>query len=115
MSRPYTAISEQNTYDIAVQKFGSLDDIDEVMRQIPDLNAVIPFGTDMVFSYTNDELARQFDSNEERFSTGMPIPPTGRAYSNDYSDDYGIWGDPILDPIIPSNSMFPYNFPFNLS
>ena len=88
MSRSYTAITEQNTYDITVQKFGGLDSIDEVMRQIPDLNATIPFGTDMVFSDTNDVLARRFDSNRTKFSTGMPIPPVSGAYSDDYSDDY---------------------------
>jgi hypothetical protein len=114
MSRPYTAISEQNTYDVTVQKFGGLDDIDEVMRQIPDLNNIIPLGTNMVFSDTEDVLARRFDSNRTLFSTGMPIPPKGRAYSNDYSDDYGVWGDPTLDPIL-GNTEFPYTFPYNLS
>jgi hypothetical protein len=88
MSRTYITISDQNTYDICVQNFGGLDDVDEVMRQVLDLNDVSPLGTEFTLSNTDDELARQFDVNNIRFATGMPIPPTSGAYNKDYSDDY---------------------------
>ncbi len=88
MARDYITISDQNTYDICVQNFGGLDDVDEVMRQIPDINGISPLGTLFTLSDTDDELARQFDVNTIRFATGMPIPPTDGAYNNDYSNDY---------------------------
>ena len=90
MARVYIAVSDQNTYDICVQNFGGLDDVDEVMRQVPDLNNVSPLGTAFTLSDTEDELARQFDVNNIRFATGMPIPPTSGSYNKDYSDDYNI-------------------------
>lgn len=90
MSRTYISISDQNTYDICVQNFGGLDDVDEVMRQVPDINGISPLGTVFTLSDTDDELARQFDVNRVRFATGMPIPPVGGAYNKDYSNDYNI-------------------------
>ena len=87
--RQYTTILDQTIYDISVQKFGGLDSIDEVMRQYPDINQSAPFGTDMALSYTDDELARQFDFNKTFFATGLPPDAfTTKSYSSDYSKDY---------------------------
>ena len=89
MARDYTTILDQTIYDIAIQQFGGVDDIDEAIRQFPDLNNSAPFATAMSFSDTDDELARRFDFNDTLIATG--IPPDAfdtSSYSNDYSSDY---------------------------
>lgn len=71
MSRPYKTIEDQNTYDVAVQQFGTLNNIDKVLRQMPDINAVAPFGYDMTFANTNNNLALRFNATNRRFATGV--------------------------------------------
>jgi len=112
MARPYKTISNQNMYDVTVQSFGSIDDLDLVMRDTPDLNEAIPFSTDFVLADTDDELARQFFAGNTKFATGDSI--LARAYSNDYGSAYGIWGDPTLAPV-GGSTVFPYIFPYILS
>ena len=70
MSRSYTTIEEQNMYDITIQKFGDLNDMDQVIRQIPDLNTSVPFGTTLVLNDTQDDLGRRFDANKTLIATG---------------------------------------------
>lgn len=76
-------------YDVTVQKFAGLDDLDQVMRNVPDLNKILPFGLTIVLPDTEDTLARLFDSNRSYFSTGEPdeVPPGsyGESYNKDYN------------------------------
>ena len=75
MSRQYKTISNQNMYDVTVQSYGSIDDLDLVMRDTPDLNATIPFETEFTLADTEDELARQFFVGNIKFSTGTHLVP----------------------------------------
>jgi len=71
--RTYKTISEQNHYDLAAQKFGSLDGLYGVLKAMPvtfDINEVIPFDMDLGFDETENNLGLLFDANNSYFSTG---------------------------------------------
>ena len=89
MSREYKTVDNQNMYDVCVQKFAGLDDLDQVMRYVSDLNKILPFGQEMTLPNTDDTLARFFDSNKAYFVTGqpdeVPLGGYGEAYNKDYN------------------------------
>ena len=88
MSRPYTTTEDQTIYDICVQKFGGLDDIDELMRISPDLNDALPVNTEMVLSDTEDELAKRFDVNNTYFATGLAFDEPDLCLGFNYTFNY---------------------------
>lgn len=92
MSRLYKTISNQNMYDVTVQSYGSIDDLDLVMRDTPDLNASIPFETAFILEETDDELGRQLFAGGIKFATGTYLVP---------------------EPIVTLG--FPYTLPYILS
>jgi len=71
MARTYTTLEDQTMYDICVQEFGGLDDLDEIIRASPDLNQSLPVGYEMSLSDTEDELPRRFLANNVRIATGL--------------------------------------------
>lgn len=91
MSRQYTTIENQTIYDICVQKFGGLDDIDEVMRVTPDLNGSLPTNTTMTLSDSTDELANRFDVNAAYFATG-PAEAEEIEGGYEYEYEFGFEG-----------------------
>ena len=88
MSRKYTIIDDQNMYDVCVQKFAGLDDLDQVMRNVTDLNKILPFGLTITLPDTEDTLARLFDSNRTYFVTGQPDEVPLGGYGKSYNKDY---------------------------
>ena len=90
MSRQYKTIENQNVYDIAIQQFGTLDNLDKVLRQLPDVNGVAPTNTDLVFDNTTNNLALRFEVNESRFATGdeSPIAPVFRTFDDTFDDTF---------------------------
>ena len=113
MSRPYTTISEQTVYDVTVQKFGGLDDIDELMRSVEDINYAIPFGTDLTLEDTDDALALNFDVNKIHFATGDegPDPVDDDCEAFNYLFNYKFCKEPDIEE---GNDAFPYTFPHTL-
>lgn len=69
--RQYEAIDDQSSYDLAVQLFGNLNDLDKVLRQIPDLNGVTSFGYEMVFDNTENNIANRFGANNTLIASGI--------------------------------------------
>jgi hypothetical protein len=90
LSRTYTTIAGQNTYDLAVQQFGTLNNLDKVMRQVPDLNEVVPFGSALVFDNTNNNLVRRFESLGVKFATGATseIAPLFDIFDDTFDDTF---------------------------
>jgi hypothetical protein len=88
--RTYTTISNQTIYDVTVQKFGSLDDMDKVIRQVGDMNSVLPFGMAMSLDNTEDVVARKFDFDGSKFSTGAELLDTPEDTPGAYSIAYSI-------------------------
>lgn len=90
MSRACKTIENQNTYDLAVQKFGTLNNLDKIMRQIPDLNEVVPYGTTLILDNTNNNLARRFESLDLRFATGVdsPLAPLFDVFDDTFDDTF---------------------------
>lgn len=88
--RYYKTIPEQNVYDLAVQQFGGLNNLDKVMRQMPDLNAPAPFGTEMVFLGTENNLAKRFEANGTVFATGdtSEIAPLFDIFDDTFDDTF---------------------------
>jgi len=84
MSREYTTILRQTIYDVTVQKFGSLDDLDQVMRAAPSINSNLPFRTLLVLNDTEDELAKRFNGNNVYIATGA------KSYEVPRGITYGI-------------------------
>ena len=75
--RTYKTISEQNHYDLAAQKFGSLDGLYGVLKAMPstfDVNDVLPFELEVTLENTENNLGLLFDANNSYFSTGNSIP-----------------------------------------
>ena len=71
MSRIVKTIENQNVYDVAVEQFGTLNNIDKVIRQVSEyINEVIPFDTELSLDSTSNNLAIRFETNNERFATG---------------------------------------------
>lgn len=68
--REYTAIDDQSSYDLAVQLFGTINDLDKVLRQVEDLNGVTEFGQEMVFDNTDNNLADRFGANNVLIASG---------------------------------------------
>ena len=69
--RQYSTISDQSSYDLAIQLFGNLNDLDKVLRQVADLNGVTTFGEEMVFDETTNNLADRFGANKTRIACGI--------------------------------------------
>ena len=90
MSREYTTIENQNMYDITAQKFGALNNIDKVMRQMPDINEPSDIGVDMLFDDTTDNLAVKFDANRRFFATGnkSEIAPLYEIFDDTFDDTF---------------------------
>lgn len=88
MSREYITVDDQNMYDVCVQKFAGLDDLDQVMRNVPNLNKILPFGLSITLPDTEDTLARFFDSNRTFFVTGQPEEVPFGSYGDSYNKDY---------------------------
>ena len=90
MSRTYKTIENQNTYDLAVQKFGTLNNLDKIMRQVPNLNEAVPYATELVLSNTNNILARRFESLDLKFSTGIdsPLAPLVDTFDDTFDDTF---------------------------
>ena len=90
MAREYKTISDQNIYDIAVQMFGSLNNIDKVLRQVPDVNDVAPTNSVLQFDVTTNNLALRFDANESKFATGVqsPIAPVFRTFDDTFDETF---------------------------
>jgi len=70
LSKEYTTITGQNTYDIAIEQYGTLNNMDQIMRQVPDLNQPVPFGTVLTINKTENNVALRFITNDIRVSTG---------------------------------------------
>ncbi len=90
MSRTYKTIENQNTYDLAVQKFGTLNNLDKIMRQVPDLNEVVPYGTFLTLDNTANNLVRRFESLDLKFSTGIdsPLAPLLDIFDDTFDDTF---------------------------
>jgi len=76
MARSYRTISQQNHYDLAAQKFGSLDGIYGVLKAVPstfDINNAFPFDTDLQLDDTENNLGLLFDANNLYFSTDKAL------------------------------------------
>lgn len=74
--RNYKTISEQNTYDLAAQKFGSLDGIYGVLKALPDtadVNDILPFALDLELEDTENNIGLLFDANNSYFSTSNKV------------------------------------------
>jgi len=72
MARSYKTISQQNHYDLAAQKFGSLDGLYGVLKSMPvsfDINEVLDFELDLELEETENNLGLLFDANNSYFST----------------------------------------------
>ena len=90
MSRSYSTIENQNVYDIALQMFGSLNNMDKVLRQVPDVNGVAPTNFDMEFDDPVNNLAISFEVNNDRFATGdqSPIAPVYRTFGRTFYNTF---------------------------
>ena len=90
MGRQYKTISDQNVFDIAVQMFGSLNNMDKVLRQVPDVNTVAPVNSDLVFETTTNNLALRFEANGDKFATGdqSPIAPVFRTFDDTFDETF---------------------------
>jgi len=90
MSRPYTTIEDQNVFDITIQMFGTLNNMDKVLRQVPDINGIAPVNYDMIFDNTTNNLAIKFEVNNDRFATGdeSPISPVYRTFDKTFDKTF---------------------------
>ena len=88
--RYYKTIPEQNIYDLAVQQFGVLNNLDKVMRQMPDLNEPAPFETEMAFDGTENNLAILFEANGTKFATGnqSELVPLFDIFDDTFDDTF---------------------------
>ena len=65
-------ISQQNHFDVTIQAYGGLDDLSEVLRELPDtfdINSAIPFNTAINLVDTQDSLARRFRASGVKIAT----------------------------------------------
>ena len=68
--RSYTAHKNQSTYDVAIQKFGSLNEIGSILDAMAgDPNEDLSFGEVLELQETSNTLASQFEVNQNIFST----------------------------------------------
>ena len=60
------------------------------MRQIPDLNEVVPYGTELALANTNNNLVRRFESLDLKFSTGIdsPLAPLFDIFDDTFDDTF---------------------------
>ena len=60
------------------------------MRQIPDLNEVVPYGTFLTLDNTNNNLVRRFESLGLKFSTGIdsPLAPLFEIFDDTFDDTF---------------------------
>jgi len=77
-------------YDLAVQQFGVLNNLDKVMRQMPDLNEPAPFETEMTFDGTSNNLAVRFEANAIKFATGdqSELVPLYDIFDDTFDDTF---------------------------
>ena len=84
-------IENQNVYDVAVEQFGTLNNIDKVIRQVSGfINGVIPFDTELTLDATDNNLAIQFEVNNKRFATGATsdIAPLFDVFDDTFDDTF---------------------------
>jgi len=86
--RSYTARDNQTIYDIAIQKFGTLSNIGDVLDQITDPNSEVQFGSVLSIAETTNNIASRFEANQSFFSTWeAPFSPVGLEIFDDTFDD----------------------------
>jgi len=70
--------------------FGTLNNMDKVLRQVPDINGVAPTNYDMTFDETANNLAIGFGVNNTRISTGdlSPDQPIYRTFDDTFDDTF---------------------------
>jgi hypothetical protein len=83
-------IEGQNSYDLAIQEFGTLNNLDKILRQVPDLNDVSPFGTELELEATENNLAVRFQATGAKFATGVdsPIAPIFDIFGDTFDDTF---------------------------
>ena len=88
--RQYSAIGDQSSYDLAIQLFGNLNDLDKVLRQVADLNGVTEFGYEMVFDETTNNLADRFGANKTLIASGKEseIAPLFDIFDDTFDDTF---------------------------
>jgi len=57
---------------------------------MPDINAVAPYGYDMTFEDTNNNLALRFNASGRRFATGIAsdIAPIFEVFGDTFDDTF---------------------------
>lgn len=88
--RDYTAIDNQSSFDLSLQMFGTLNNLDKVLRQVNDLNGVTDFGDTMVFDNSTNNLADRFGANKTLIASGntSEIAPIFPVFDDTFDDTF---------------------------